>query len=46
MSIHFHIYDSEELRRQWIGYIEPDDRSWTLFIPADSGEPFLLLAAL
>ena len=41
MNIHIHVYDSESLREQWLGYIEPEDKLWTLFIPSDGGEPFL-----
>lgn len=35
MSIH--IYESEELRKIWLGYVTLP--GWIVFIPADGGKP-------
>ena len=45
MGIEVRIYDSEELRQIWAAYIRAVDGSWTLFIPADGGEPVLVANA-
>jgi hypothetical protein len=40
VNIIIHTYSDEELRKIWLGYIEPEDKSWIMFIPAE-GEPVL-----
>jgi hypothetical protein len=40
MKVILHTYSNEELQKIWLGYVEPKDKSWILFIPAE-GEPVL-----
>ena len=41
MKVIIHTYSDEQLQKVWAGYVEPEDRSWILYIPADGGEPVL-----
>lgn len=40
MKVITHTYSDKELLKIWLGYIEPEDKSWILFIPT-KGEPVL-----